>query len=120
MTRSIQIIIVVVCLIVFIPSFPKVSAASQTKPQALVIDGVVVDQNGDPVPAAVVTYSAGALTTPVITDNEGLFRFEATSAGSALLTIKASSFATTERKIDPATDQVTGLRIVLVPANISA
>src|SRR5258708_1983644 len=115
MTRSIPIIIAVVCFLVL--SSPT---SSQTKPQALVIDGIVVDQNGDPVPAAVVTYSAGALTTPVITDNEGLFRFEATSNGSALLTIKANSFATTERKIDPATEQVTGLRIVLSPANISA
>ena len=113
--KTSRLIIAVVCFLVL-----STPTSSQTKPQALVIDGVVVDQNGDPVPAAVVTYSAGALTTPVITDNEGLFRFEATSTGSALLTIKANSFATTERKIDPATDQVTGLRIVLVPANVSA
>src|SRR6267378_649248 len=115
MTRSIPIIMAVVCFLVL--SSPT---SSQTKSRALVIDGVVVDQNGDPVPAAVVTYSASAPTTLVITDNEGLFRFETTSTGSALLTINANGFAPTERKIDPATDQVTGLRIVLVPANISA
>jgi outer membrane receptor protein involved in Fe transport len=95
-------------------------ASSQKKSQALVIEGVVVDPNGDPVPAAVITYSASALTTPVSTDNDGHFRFEALSTVSALLTIKANSFATTERKIYPATERVTGLRIVLSPALISA
>ena len=115
-----ELIIAIVCFLVLTTLGPTNSASAQTKSQILTVDGVVVDQNGDPVSAAVVTYSTGSLSAPALTDNEGRFSFKDLPSTSAILTIKATSFAQAQRKIDPAAENVTDLRIVLVPAVISA
>src|SRR5882724_10323356 len=110
----------IVCSLVFLSSVLSSEASAQTTSQVLIVDGVVVDQNGDPVSAAVITYSTGSLSAPALTDNEGRFSFKDLPSTSAILTIKAISFAQAQRKINPAAEKVTDLRIVLVPAVISA
>ncbi|MEP6911716.1 MAG: carboxypeptidase-like regulatory domain-containing protein, partial [bacterium] len=73
--KSFQIIFSTVCLLVL--SFEAIAQSpSPQKSDRQVVEGVVVDQAGDPVAAATVTLSSAGFTTTSQTDNEGRFHLE--------------------------------------------
>src|SRR6267142_327375 len=120
MTRkSFQIIFSTVCLLVLgcegVAQLP-----SQQKAERQVVEGVLVDQGGDPVAAATVTLSSGVFRTTSQTDSEGRFHLESTAHESLILEITAEGFATIKERVTPATDGSTQLRFVLRPANVTA
>src|SRR5882762_2331853 len=109
MTRkSFQFIFSTVCLLVLsceaIAQLP-----SQHKSERQVVEGVVVDQAGDPVAAAMVTLSSDTFRTTSHTDSEGHFRLESTPQESLILEITAEGFATIKQQVSPAIDASTKL-----------
>src|SRR5712692_5789992 len=116
--KLIQIFFSTVCLLVLsceaIAQLP-----SQQKSERQVVEGVVMDQAGDPVAAATVTLSSDAFTTTSHTDNEGRFHLESIAQESLILEITAEGFATIKQQVSPATDASTQLRFVLKPAIVT-
>lgn len=105
---------------VFVLTFSSsVSALQQSTTQSGDVAGVVVDQNGAPVEGAEVTMLAGAATARTKTDITGQFHFTSVPLAAITLNIAASGFAPVRTKIEPATQDTTQLRIVLLPAAIS-
>ena len=120
MTRkSFQIIFSTVCLLV-LSCEAVAQSPSQQKSERQVVQGVVVDQEGDAVAAATVTLSSDTFRTTSQTDNEGHFHLESMAQESLILEITAEGFATIKQRISPTTDASTQLRFVLKPANVSA
>src|SRR6266542_4891835 len=119
MTRkSFQIIFSTVCLLVSsceaIAQLP-----SHQKSDRQVVEGVVVDQAGDPVAAATVTLSSDVFTTTSHTDNEGHFHVETIAQESLILEITAEGFATIKQRVSPTTDVSNKLRFVLKPVTLT-
>src|SRR6266446_1446901 len=119
MTRkSSQIIFSSVCLLVL--SFEAIAQLpSQQKSERQVLEGVVVDQAGDPVAAATVTLSSDVFTTTSQTDNEGRFHLESIPRESFVLEITAEGFATIKQRVSPVTDLSNQLRFVLSATNVT-
>ncbi len=119
MTRkSFQIIFSTACLLVLsceaIAQLP-----SHQKSDRQVVEGVVVDQAGDPVAAATVTLSSDVFTTTSHTDNEGHFHVETIAQESLILEITAEGFATIKQRVSPTTDVSNQLRFVLKPVTLT-
>ena len=105
---------------VFVITFSSsVSALQQSTTQSGDIAGVVLDQNGAPVEGAEVTMLAQSATARTKTDATGQFHFTSVPLAVITLNITASGFAPVRRKLEPATEDTTQLRFVLLPAAIS-
>src|SRR4030095_4355006 len=91
--------------------FLTVTAASQQKLERQVVEGVVVDQAGDPVASATVTLVGNSTTAATSTDNEGRFRLESTPQSPLFLEISANGFATIKQRVIQS-DQANQLRVV--------
>src|SRR5216684_7975758 len=104
--KLIQIIFSTVCLLV-LSCEAVAQLPSQQKSERQVVEGVVVDQAGDPVAAATVTLSSDAFTTTSHTDNEGHFHLQSIAQESLILEITAEGFATIKQQVSPATDAST-------------
>ncbi|MDQ2976361.1 MAG: carboxypeptidase-like regulatory domain-containing protein, partial [Acidobacteriota bacterium] len=102
-----------ICIFVFTFS-SSVLALQKATPQSSEIAGVVIDQNGAPVEGAEVTMLAGPATARTKTDTAGQFHFTSVPFASITLNITASGFAPVPRKLEPATEDITQLRIVLL------
>ena len=94
-------------------------ASSPLKQQAQLIEGVVVDQKGDPISGATVTLSAESLTIRTNTNDEGRFHFAPTVRASVALEVSAKGFAIIKRQLKPTSEDLSNLRLVLAPAPIS-
>src|SRR6266576_1959928 len=115
--KSFQIIFSIVCLLV-LSCEAIAQSPSQQKTDRQVVEGVVVDQAGDPVAAATVTLSSAGSTTTSHTDNEGHFHLELMSQESLSLEITAEGFASIKQRVSLATD-ASHLRFELSPANVT-
>ena len=93
---------------------------SQPKSERQAVEGLVVDQAGDPVAAAMVTLSSGVSTTTSHTDNEGRFHLESITRELLILEITAEGFATIKHQLSPAGDLSNQLRFVLMPGTVTA
>jgi outer membrane receptor protein involved in Fe transport len=106
-----------VCILVLtVPSYASPLLQSATPKNT--VEGIVVDQNGAAVKGAEITVSAHSFIARGETDASGQFHFNAPQ-GVIELTVKALGFARVERKLKPATEDITQLRIILAPASIT-
>jgi len=87
--------------------------------QKQLIEGVVVDEKGAPIPAAVVTISAERAVAKTSTDDEGRFQLEPPAQPPVELVISARGFENIKQRINSAAATPTELRFVLRPATIS-
>jgi outer membrane receptor protein involved in Fe transport len=83
------------------------------------IEGVVVDQDGASLAGVLVGVSARSFNAQVRSDTHGLFRFASVPQTIVTLSVFARGFARVERKLNPALEGTSQLRIVLAPAPIS-
>jgi len=95
------------------------STNAAIKQQSLSIDGLVVDQASAAVANAEVVLIVSTITRKTLTDTSGHFHFDAPTKEILTLTVTAKGFARVTRKINPATEDTTGLRLVLAPAAIA-
>ena len=84
--KSFQFVFSMVCLLVF-SCEATAQLPSQQNSERQVVEGVVVDQAGDPVAAATVTLSTDTFRTTSHTDNEGHFHLESIAQQSLILEI---------------------------------
>ena len=112
-----NILICVICVSLCIFSV-SISAVSQQKPERQVVEGVVVDQAGDPVSAATVTLVGNSTTTATSTDNDGRFHLESPPQSSLFLEISANGFAKIKQRVNQSVEVNAPLRVVLQPAVI--
>src|SRR5882762_6627876 len=116
--KSFQFIFSMVCLLVF-SCEATAQLPSQQNSERQVVEGMVVDQAGDPVAAATVTLSSGTFSTTSHTDNEGRFHLESNGQESLTLEITAEGFATIKQRVSPAIGASDQLRFVLKPADLT-
>ena len=112
-------ILILGCLLATILSEQIADASLQVDPHPISVEGVLLDQNGNPIADADVALTAQAFKSRTKTDENGHFRFPAVPGVIVTLIITAKGFADHERKLDPAAEVITELRIVLEPAPIS-
>ena len=93
-------------------------AQSQTAPIRHAIEGVVLDQRGDPIVDAKVSIVSDNFTAITTTDEQGQFHLNSPSQNSISIQISATGFETTQRKLSFDSTTVLPLRIVLVPTAV--
>jgi outer membrane receptor protein involved in Fe transport len=98
---------------------PVSRPAATAKRQSSSIDGVVLDQASAAVAGAEVVLTTSSLTQKILTDSGGHFHFDAPPGEIATLTITANGFTRVVKKINPANEETTHLRLVLAPAAIA-
>lgn len=111
MNNKVFLRILMFCSLWFFASFSDQwnLCAQQKKPEAISVTGIVVDENGEPLPGAYVLIEG--TTTGVVTDAEG--RFSISTASGAILKIMYMGFS--EKKVEvPSTGK---LSIVMYPDN---
>jgi outer membrane receptor protein involved in Fe transport len=95
-----------------------VFAFSYPTQQDHIIEGVVVDQKGDPISAAVITVSGANLTATTSTDDTGRFQLKSSPQSSLTVEITAEGFEPIKQKVDPQAANSSQLRFVLAPAPV--
>ena len=105
------------CILVLASFSFAATVQSESSPAS--IEGMVLDQNGAALSGALVAVSAPSFNAHVRSDANGHFRFDSVPQAIVTLTITANGFAQVERKLNPATEDTTQLRIALAPASIS-
>lgn len=111
--------LILACLLASIWPEQVAAASLRINQDAISVEGWLLDQNSDPVAGADVVLSAKAFRSNTKTDEHGRFRFPSVPRVIVTLMITANGFASVERKLKPAADLRTELRIVLEPAPIS-
>jgi outer membrane receptor protein involved in Fe transport len=109
----IYVIRVLLCLVAL-----SICVVSQQKPERQVVEGVVVDQSGDPVSAATVTLVGNSTTTATSTGNDGRFHFESPPQSALILEISATGFAKIKQRLNQTAEVNAPLRVVLRPADV--
>jgi outer membrane receptor protein involved in Fe transport len=108
-------------LCVLVLTFPSsATTLQQSSTQGNKVKGTVLDQNGSPVSGAEVIISASSFTANSKTDSSGQFHFDQVPQVTITLTITAQGFARAQQRLDSAREDMPQLRIVLIPAGISA
>jgi outer membrane receptor protein involved in Fe transport len=116
--RALPTAFIPVCLLVFATLSPA-SAGQGGLAHPTTIEGLVVDQTGAAVADAEVSITSSSFNGKAVTDSRGGFRFKSAPQTIVTLSVAARGFARVERKLNPATEDTTQLRIVLAPASIS-
>ena len=96
-----------------------VTISATISQQSFSVEGFVVDQAAAAVANAEVVLTTSAVTRKTLTDSSGHFHFASLSKEPLTLTITANGFARLARKINPATEDTSQLRLVLTPAAIT-
>ena len=105
--------------IAIITLFSFVSTVQSQSSTSASIEGVVVDQDGAALTGVLVGVSAPSFNAQVRSDTNGVFRFASVPQTIVTLSVSAKGFAHVERKLNPALEDRSQLRIVLAPAPIS-
>ena len=108
--NKIKTMLIVICM--------TLAVHAQAAAQNGKIEGVVLDQNGAPVSGAQVSLAAKSKTVTRTTNGDGQFTFDA-PVDTAMLTIRASGFATTEHEWRPSDPNPAHLSITLAPEPLS-
>ncbi len=87
--------------------------------QGHVIEGIVVDQKGDPISAAVITISGANLSATTRTDEAGRFQLQSSPQSALTVQIAAQGFETIKQRVDLQASSATQLRFVLTPAPVT-
>lgn len=107
------------CLLASTLTEQVADASLRVNQNTISVEGVLLDQNGNSIAGADVALSAQAFKSRTKTDESGRFRFPAVPTVHVTLMITAAGFANLERRLNPADDVTTELRIVLEPTPIS-
>src|SRR5437660_2549725 len=105
--------------IAIVTLFSFVSTVQSQSSTSASIEGVVVDQDGAALTGVLVGVSAPSFNAQVRSDTNGVFRFASVPQTIVTLSVSAKGFARVERKLNPALEDPSQLRIVLAPAPIS-
>ena len=111
--------LVLACLPATVLSQQIANASLRVNRHTISVEGVLLDQHGNPIAGADVALTATAFKSRTKTDESGRFRFLSVPRVIITLMIAAKGFANLERKLNAADDVTTDLRIVLEPAPIS-
>jgi len=109
-------------IFIFTISAANVSFAAppqQESAKSINIAGLVVDQTGAAVADAEISITSPSFNGKAVSDSSGGFRFKSAPQTIVTLSVTARGFARVQRKLNPATEDTTQLRIVLAPASIS-
>src|SRR6266567_6024230 len=109
-------------IFIFTMSAANVSFAAlpqQESAKSINIEGLLVDQTGAAVADAEISITSPSFNGKAVSDSSGGFRFKSAPQTIVTLSVTARGFARVKRKLNPATEDTTQLRIVLAPASIS-
>jgi outer membrane receptor protein involved in Fe transport len=109
-----------VCLLSAFFAGPSVAARGASAQGRTRIEGVVLDQRGEPVRAATVTLLMGAdAAAETVSDAGGRFAFQDVTVAAVTLLVRATGFASAERTLSLRTDENAQLEIVLALAPLA-
>ena len=93
------------------------AATAAAAQQAVELTGTVVDEQGQPVPAATVT-ARGPVERSAVTGAEGRFRFEALPAAAYVVAVEALGYRSVDRELELRTGQSVRLEVTRAPVGL--